>query len=86
MVAPLVMGEQLVKIYIIVTYNGTAVLAAPIKGYKDIVPWMLLFGCTAATSHPRIKKMCCFKRDNLHLKNTPDVKQLRRMRQKRRIP
>ncbi len=34
----------------------------------------------------RSKKMCCFKRDNLHLKNTPDVKELRRMRQKRRIP
>jgi hypothetical protein len=41
----------MVKIYIIVTYNGTAMLAAPIIGY--IVPRMLLFSCTAATSHPR---------------------------------
>jgi hypothetical protein len=34
----------------------------------------------------KIKKMCSFKRDNLHLKNTPDALWLRRMRQKRRIP
>jgi hypothetical protein len=61
----------MVKIYIIVTYYGPAVLAAPIIGYKDIC------------------RGCCFlaaQRDNLHLKNTPDVKQLRRMRKKRRIP